>query len=195
MTFPNTPTFTTLEELAQNLTLDPTNSYLVSYPEFIEYFASIPLITRHHLIIGTHFAYGWMPKILRLGQVDINVALGLLNYAKAGHTLSLQQLKLLKQLINNSAVGLSKLLHFIRPDLYPIWDSNVADYVFNGTCTTYTINKLEVYLDYMNLCHMLTRAEGYEQIHKQVNEKLPSPLVYSMSRLRTFDILLFTHSL
>ena len=29
--------------------------------------------------------------------------------------------------INNSWVGLSKALHFINPEIFPIWDKNVAE--------------------------------------------------------------------
>ncbi len=40
-------------------------SYYITYPEFIKYFKDIAVITKHHLIIGINFSYGWMPKVFR----------------------------------------------------------------------------------------------------------------------------------
>ncbi|MEI6435623.1 MAG: hypothetical protein WCP32_12315, partial [Bacteroidota bacterium] len=35
-------------------------TYDISYPEFLEYFKNIEVISRHNLIIGINFTYGWM---------------------------------------------------------------------------------------------------------------------------------------
>lgn len=37
-----------------------------AYQEFLQYFKNVDIITLHHLVIASHFAYGWMPKILEL---------------------------------------------------------------------------------------------------------------------------------
>jgi hypothetical protein len=80
-------------------------------------------------------AYGWMPTILTAPPRDQLAALGAfiltfpadelpradladrLGRAAAAGTLLT---------INRSAIGTSKLLHFARPRLFPIWDSIVA---------------------------------------------------------------------
>ena len=38
-------------------------TYDVSYPEFLKYFSDIKTITKHNLVIGINFTYGWMPTI------------------------------------------------------------------------------------------------------------------------------------
>ncbi len=56
----------TLEKLKQdatNFSLLIKNSYIDSYPEFVKYFKQIDTIGWHHMVIGSHFVYGWMPTI------------------------------------------------------------------------------------------------------------------------------------
>ena len=45
--------------------------------------------------------------------------------------------------VNNSWIGLSKVLHFINPDIFPIWDSRVAK-CFN-MLYPYQFNKKDIY--------------------------------------------------
>jgi hypothetical protein len=55
------------EQLAlaeKNTSFDESDgSSLLAYPEFVAYFAALDTITEHHLIIGVHFVYGWMPRV------------------------------------------------------------------------------------------------------------------------------------
>ena len=91
------------------------DSYIKTYPEFIQYFKNISNISKHDLVISSHFVYGWMPTIIELKFQDMEVVLNSLNKAKNGAMLTVGELELLKKTINNSLVGLSKLLHFINP--------------------------------------------------------------------------------
>ena len=54
--------------------------------------------------------------------------------------------------INNSCVGLSKSLHFINPEIFPIWDSNVAK-TFGLQGYHYQVNKIQVYGCCIEFCH------------------------------------------
>ena len=49
----------------------------------------------------------------------------LLNKAKSGNLLNSEELEIVKKCVNNSLVGTSKLLHFINPSIYAIWDSKI----------------------------------------------------------------------
>ena len=105
------------------------DSYIKTYPEFIQYFKNISNISKHNLVISSHFVYGWMPTIIELKFQDMEGGvLKSLNNAKNGAMLTVGELELLKSTINNSLVGLSKLLHFINPADYAIWDSRIYRY-------------------------------------------------------------------
>lgn len=111
-----------------------------SYNEFIKYFDEINSeIKLHHLIISSHFVYGWMPTILKFKNTNIKEVLIYLNKARSNHLLSEKELLEIKACVNNSMVGTSKLLHFINPQIYAIWDSRVLRYI-NGNKYFYGID-------------------------------------------------------
>ena len=108
---------------------------------------------RHHwtadsCILLAHIVYGWMPTILTLspGQPagdensdaifqDAETIAELLNTdacITAQEPAKESYLELLKAFVNNSFIGASKILHFIYPHHYAIWDSNVADAIKNA---------------------------------------------------------------
>lgn len=182
-----TPTLLSLEADAEQLQVDCVNTYLVSYPEFLAYFQNVATIEHHHVVIGAHFTYGWMPKILTLGKRDLNQAAELLNLIKSGNSIGIEGLRLLKEIINNSTVGLSKLLHFVNPHLYAIWDSHVAHYLLGRPCPQNWIGDLTLYMDYLQLCQGIVQLPDYKGIHEVVTEKVG----YSMSSLRTLELLMF----
>lgn len=183
------PDLDKLSELANKIDVTSLTSYLIAYPVFINYFTSIDKITANELIIGAHFVYGWMPTILTLGKNDLASGCETLNRVKVGEQLKLEELVRLQEIVNNSVVGLSKLLHFIRPDQYPIWDSNVAGFVSQGPYPQHKINDVRYYLHFITYCKGLINAPGYEPIHQHlVNQLGGSP----MSRLRSLDIIMFT---
>jgi len=107
----------------ENFILTANNSYIETYSEFLKYFENIDVIERHHLVIASHFVYGWMPTIIRLETNQIEKVLFLLNEVKSGYLLTESELQIIKNCLNNSLVGSSKLLHFINPRKYAIWDS------------------------------------------------------------------------
>ena len=70
--------------------------------------------------------------------------------------------------INDSCVGLSKSLHFINPEIFPIWDSNVAK-TFGLQGYHYQVNKIQDYGCYIDFCHSVlvdcqTVAEAVKQV-------------------------------
>jgi hypothetical protein len=60
-------------------------TYYVSYPVFLKYFSDIKDdITKHNLIIGINFTYGWMPTIFDFRSDNFDEAIKILNNAKKG---------------------------------------------------------------------------------------------------------------
>ena len=71
------------------------DSYIKTYPEFIQFFKNISNISKHDLVISSHFVYGWMPTIIELKFQDIEGVLKSLNKAKNGALLTIAELELL----------------------------------------------------------------------------------------------------
>jgi len=162
------------------------NSYIDSYTEFIKYFQQINKIEKHHLIISSHFVYGWMPTIISLNQDNLHEVLRLLNQVKQGHLLTANELALLKNCINNSMVGLSKLLHFIRPDIYAIWDSRIFKFL-TGKKSTYGINKPTAYLKYLQDLKNITDQKEFDKFFQEIQKSFQYPI----SKFRAIEIVMF----
>lgn len=163
--------FEKLFKEANEFTLSENNSYLKSYPEFIDYFKGINRITEHNLIISSHFVYGWMPTIINLNIPDKKLVLGLFNKVKQKMILDQTELEVLKKTINNSMVGLSKLLHFINPEYYVIWDSRIYRYLTDRK-SQYGIGDTGRYIQYVEGVHNIVSHPNYSSIHELVMEKL-----------------------
>lgn len=122
-----------------------------------------PIDTDIMRVLGL-LAYGWMPTILDYSdENNTRRAAEILNSAKTtGYPLRDDEIEILKSVTNNSYVGASKVLHFIRPDVYPIWDSQVA----KGTGVSGSPNTLAKYKHYMMRVHASTDQQAMESAVK-----------------------------
>lgn len=179
-------TYENLKRDAERFSLTENDSYIEAYPEFLRYFDLLERIEKHHLIISSHFVYGWMPTIIHLNTKEIDQVIFLLNAVKSGHSLKLEELKTLKYCINKSMVGLSKLLHFINPDKYAIWDSRIYRYI-TGVKSQYGINKAENYLAYIENLEKIVNHKNYGELHKLIEKHFK----YCISSMRAIEILMF----
>ncbi len=160
----------------------------ISYQEFIMYFNRIKTITKHDLIIGINFTYGWMPTIFEFQSDQFEESIEILNRARKGVVPKVEELIILKGLFNNSLVGSSKLLHFINPEIFAIWDSRVYLYLTGNPPYDYRINKFEDYLSYLNFCDYLTNIPEYEMIHNNVINIIG----YPMTKYRTAELIMYS---
>lgn len=161
----------------------------ISYPEFTTYFSKIETITKHDLIIGINFTYGWMPTIFDFRSDNFDDAIVILNSAKQGSIPTENELKLLKELLNNSLVGTSKLLHFINPSKFAIWDSRVYRYITGNEPYEKRIGNCAAYLDYLMLCDNLTKLDEFENI----KEKIEMKVGYSMTPSRIVELIMYSN--
>ncbi|MHC2367431.1 hypothetical protein ACVIQT_002079 [Bradyrhizobium diazoefficiens] len=150
------------------------------------------------LLAAAYAVYGWMPTILkrfdlaRLSQFmaevrcfSVNEALPVVREAAKSHrggTLTA---------LNNSVVGTSKLLHFFRPDLFPIWDFRIAKRFgyANGRH-----NNATAYLSYFELLHCW--CEQYGRLPARLYSVLQrgAPEDDPISQLRLTEYCLFLAS-
>ena len=84
------------------------------------------------IVAISHMAYGWMPTTLKMCDIndeikheDKNTILDAFDVQSCGDAKSFVK-GFASSPINDSCVGLSRALHFINPEFFPIWDSNVA---------------------------------------------------------------------
>lgn len=184
----------------QNITLDKffqdgsnfeiqRQSDYISYLEFLKYFSDLKTITRHNLIIGINFTYGWMPTIFDFRSDNFDEALEVLNKAKKGEKPKIDELNLLKGLLNNSLVGTTKLLHFIKPDNFAIWDSRVYRYLTGKEPYDHRIGNCNAYLDYLEFCEYLTKQKEF----KSVQERVEKQIGYSMTPFRIAELVMYSH--
>lgn len=90
--------------------------------------------------------------------------------------------------LNNSVVGTSKLLHFFRPDLFPIWDSRIAK-LFGYANGRH--NNPVVYLAYLELLHeWRSKCSLPELLCKTLQRGAPEDDPISQLRLREYCLFL-----
>jgi len=163
-------------------------SDLVSYKEFISFFEKLKIITEHDLIIGINFTYGWMPTIFEFTSNEIKSATAILNKVKTDTLLTSAELTTLRNLFNNSLVGTSKLLHFINPKVYAIWDSRVYHYLTKMTAYDYKLKNVDSYLEYLNWIKTVIADENFKDLKKEIINKVG----YNISDYRTVEIILYS---
>src|SRR5438093_12990700 len=115
-----------------------------TYFAFLHYFQELSQIEGQHVIISANFTYGWMPTMLRLQHTRFNEAAAILNRIRAGDPPIDRDLQTLIDLMNRSIVDVSKLLHFVNPQSFAIWNSRVAAYLYPGT-SYYTFHRMATY--------------------------------------------------
>lgn len=180
--------FEKLVEDASKLVIANEDSYISAYPVFLKYFKSLDneLIKEDNLIIASHFVYGWMPTILTLRLDQKQKVITLLNKAKSGKLLTIDELEILKYAINNSLVGLSKLLHFVNPEIYAIWDSRIYRYITKNK-TSYGIGKPERYLEYLDEVKQISENIDYKKLHTLVEKHFK----YKIHPTRAIEFIMF----
>ena len=115
------------------------NHYLNSYCSLLKVSQSLckqakgdPGFRNNAIVAVAHMAYGWMPTTLKKCDIDDEIKredektiLDAFDVKTSGDARKFVE-GFASSPINDSCVGLSKALHFINPEFFPIWDSNVA---------------------------------------------------------------------
>lgn len=180
-----------LEPMTQ---VDRDDSYILSYPHILSYFSRLAAFDAADLVRGAHMVYGWMPTILELrvasSRVDLEVGAALLSRAKGVGTLTDGEIASLSSLVNNSLVGASKLLHFVAPDRFAIWDSKIYAFVFEQRPHNYRVNRISGYRAYLEALRHVRSDARFARFHASVNTKVG----YEVSPLRAIELVMFLNS-
>ncbi|HRM50820.1 hypothetical protein N5B96_09455 [Acinetobacter johnsonii] len=186
----NDETFLQLTNIANNFKSTEEN-YLLSYPYFLNYFQNLESINLENLVIGISFTYSWMPTILKaLNLKNTEEVLFILNEVKKGKLIDEQQLTTLKTTFNNSLVGTSKLLHFINPKQYAIWDSRVFRFLNDVEPHKYRLEKPRAYIKYLNLIEELKNEKAFTAFFELMKQKVG----YDITEYRALELAFFKGS-
>lgn len=170
------------------------DSYILSYPHILSYFSGKATFDAADLVRGAHMVYGWMPTVLELypepPNPDLAAGAALLTKAKSTGELSDQEIDSLAAIINNSLVGASKLLHFVAPDQFAIWDSKIYAFVFEKKPHNYRVNEVASYRSYLNMLARIRGDARFNAFHASVNRKVG----YSVSPLRAVELVMFLNA-
>lgn len=176
-------------EASTNILQD--DSYVISYQHIVGFFANKSTFSESDVVCGAHMAYGWMPTILKLypdqKNIDLPKAAKLLTEGKTNGYLTAEQLEELASLVNKSLVGASKLLHFVAPANFAIWDSKVYSFVHGERPHNYSVNDAKKYLDYLNLLTNLSKDARFANFYFSVKSKLG----YEVTPFRALELVMF----
>ena len=180
-------------ELEPNTNI-PRNSYIASYPHIASYMAALGHFTEADFVRGCHMVYGWMPTILELHAgpqiLSLSAAAALIEQARQTGELQEVELEALARVTNNSVVGLSKLLHFVSPDHFAIWDSKIYSFVHKKTPYNHRVNRVDAYRNYLEILVGLRSDPRFDLFHASVNNKTG----YQVSALRALERVMFLNA-
>lgn len=181
-------------ELEPHTQIDRENSYIIAYPFILAHFQSLNGFSERDFVCGAHIVYGWMPTVLDLrpGKLNLDLRHGadLLTQAKITGSLADTDIEQLTKLVNNSLVGVSKLLHFAAPNAFAIWDSKIYGFIFEEKAHNYRINQVAKYREYMSRLRQIKERPDFSAVHASVNAKLG----YEVSPLRAIELIMFLNA-
>lgn len=185
--YKQTTTINKLRQDEERVEIKNKSDY-ISYPTFLEYFSNRNSISKTDLIIGINFTYGWMPTMFEFKNIDkLDKVVVFLSKAHSGQRLRIDELEIMKSCLNNSIVGSSKLLHFVNPQLYPIWDSRVHFYLNKGLKKKARLDSCSSYLDFLDFCHFITNDNDFTPIKSSIENKVG----YTMTPIRTAELIMY----
>lgn len=170
--------------------------YFDSYFEFLKYFDELEKIDYHSLVISSHFTYGWMPTIITLDPKYMNESILILNKVKNSNEMNNDEYLILVKCINNSIVGVSKLLHFIKPKQYPIFDSRIKKYFKNHSLlhsvykqTSTKKQEIQQYQIFRGICFEIICHDRFNKIYYESIVKLG--INKDLTKMRVLENLFF----
>ena len=166
--------------------IDASEQYLRTYPQLLR---STALLAKEMgedaLPAIAHMAYGWMPTILKKFSDSQPGIVCTATECRSFEEASALIQSLDDSPINNSWVGMSKVLHFINSEFFPIWDSRVAKH-FDLKITQ--VNKKNHFLEYLTF---VAKHRNKDEV-KKVEEAFVKEAGYSVSDVRACEFILFS---
>lgn len=174
-----------------NTPIDRLNSFIITYPSLLKFFQERDTVSSSDFVIASHMVYGWMPTMLELytpdPQVDLEWASCLLTRIKTGNDITDAELGRLIKLVNNSLVGVSKLLHFAKPDKFSIWDSRVYRYFYQENPYHNRVNDISKYRSFLDNLSEIINDKWFKRFYNSVIDKMG----YEVTPIRAIEVIMF----
>ncbi len=185
---------TTLDQ-ALNTTRKTSATYRYTYDRYLQYFREKPSgenLTEQDLYVGFGIAYSWMATIKQLDPriKTVEAAVKALNQVRdlqpadlelgiiGCHNISPHKIARVEMMIEpirqflGSVIGSSKLLHFVNPDVFPMWDSVIHRYCDQVEQKSAS-DSLHRYAEYTYNVHALINDDSFEgSIYEPLNNAL-----------------------
>jgi hypothetical protein len=172
-------------------------SYLKMYPHFISYLENAEQIGKQEFIVAAGFTYSWMRASLKLHieEEKLNKAIKVLqevrlidSFDKAKNI----EVSHLKKVVSNSYIGASKLLHFVNPDCFPIYDSNICKKIFNNCVEQHHVNTKKRFTDYFDqITGCICQPDFNSKLYVPVIKTMLANNLSSVTPLRAAEMVLF----
>jgi len=135
-------------------------------------------------------SYGWMPTIFK-NVPNQQQLVAFSNLVQAGAPPEeVENSPSILKTFNNSVVGTSKVLHFMFPNTYPIWDSNIAIAFGFGANNHHAFNNPSNYIQFKNMLNAYLVNNAHFQAPQLVNEHFEG---VEVTQLRKLEICLFLY--
>jgi hypothetical protein len=165
-------------------------SYFEQYPA-LRYAAIEVMKSRDNreLLLLEMAVYAWMPQIIRCRPTSVldNKGLQELLSGRIRDADALVQMCSMPLAKGHSWVALSKVLHFIEPESFAIWDSRVASCF--GLKWSSQWNRLDVYTSYLRILTHLANETPAEIA--EIKAHVARVCGYEISTLRSLELMLF----
>lgn len=142
-------------------------------------------------------AYGWMPRVARIDPDHLGPAIKAIDRAMSTAA-PYEDVEIIRDIAAclHSVVGASKVLHFLAPSAFPIWDSKVVQ-VWAHNSETIDVNNPEDYVKYAKQVHAVTGRKGFDSFKSDFEEVYVARLKkleirrYSLTKVRIVEAAAF----
>jgi hypothetical protein len=164
-----------------------SEDYLLQYKALIKLGAAVQ--NAEEAVALALAVYGWMPTILR----SVEVSDEQIERVKRANDIE-SGIQVIRGFgsppVNNSWVGSSKFLHFLNPQVFPIWDSHIARAF--GLARRDQYESSAHYISYMDAMRKLLPVSA-DSI-SQTTGRISIQFGYDVSPLRALEFLIFSNS-
>jgi hypothetical protein len=127
---------------------------------------------------GLILVYSWMGRGILTDFSDTfdrySNACDIIKSACVTGDISLESLNVLVALCNGSTIATSKVLHFLKPEAFAIWDSRVCAAIFDGKAHHYSLrdpDSLLAYFKWIRRVHLDIGTERTVVKHLKIDEQ------------------------
>lgn len=169
-------------------------TYLQTYPSIraiVQGRVKIDLCLFHQLATAI---YGWMPRVIRIDSPYLKSVLVAINDALNIERESFSKVDIMS-LANclHSLVGASKVLHFINPTVFPIWDRRIEELRIGKKPSQSHMGNIESLFSYIHDVHKIVMDDNFQYYFRDFQSAFKLRLIacnilpYEVSKIRAIE--------